>query len=80
MSAVSNKPNTTRCSMLGRRCIGSTDLLFFDTPGIIQSSLVEDPSMMCSIASVPEKQLAKVAESTIQPLDAILAVSRLELK
>ena len=36
--------------------------------------------MMCSIASVPEKQLAKVAESTIQPLDAILAVSRLELK
>ena len=77
--------------MLGRRCIGSTDLLFFDTPGIIQSSLVEDPSMMCSIASVPkkpkkkgspspEKQLAKVAESTIQPLDAILAVSRLELK
>ena len=30
--------------------------------------------MMGSVASTPEKRLAMVAESTIQPLDAILAV------
>ncbi|KAK8829627.1 hypothetical protein WA556_005544 [Blastocystis sp. ATCC 50177/Nand II] len=64
VSAVSNKPNTTRRSMLGRRSIGSTELLFFDTPGIVQPS----------VASTPEKRLAMVAESTIQPLDAILAM------
>ncbi len=74
VSAVSNKPNTTRCSMLGRRLVGSTDLLFFDTPGIIQSRFHFLCRMTCSFASSPEKQLAKVAESTIERLDAIIAV------
>ena len=36
VSAVSNKQNTTRCSMLGIRTLGNVQLVFYDTPGIMQ--------------------------------------------
>lgn len=67
VSAVSNKPNTTRCSMLGVRTIGNTQLLFYDTPGISVSSLKRSPSK-------EEMELSTMASMTVSKLDAIIAV------
>ena len=67
ISAVSNKPNTTRCSMLGIRTIGNTQLLFFDTPGISASSAQHSPSK-------EEMELSSMASMTVSKLDAIIAV------
>ena len=36
LSAVSHKVNTTRLEILGVKNIGSTQLVFHDTPGILQ--------------------------------------------
>lgn len=67
VSAVSNKPNTTRCSMLGIRTIGNTQLLFYDTPGISASGLKQSPSK-------EEMKLSTMASMTVSKLDAIIAV------
>ena len=64
VSAVSNKPNTTRCSMLGVRTLGDVQLVFYDTPGIVQTS----------VASEKERSLASLSEMTVASLDAIIAV------
>ena len=36
VSAVSHKVNTTRLDILGVKTIGDTQLIFHDTPGILQ--------------------------------------------
>ena len=38
VSAVSVKPNTTRCSVLGVRTMDNVQFVFYDTPGISSAS------------------------------------------
>ena len=64
VSAVSNKPNTTRCAMLGIRTVDNVQLVFYDTPGILWGVST----------SKWEAEWSQVAEMTIQKLDAIVAV------
>lgn len=64
VSAVSNKPNTTRCAMLGIRTIDNVQLVFYDTPGILWGA-----------STKWEAEWSQIAEMTIQKLDAIIAVA-----
>ncbi|KAK8818284.1 GTP-binding protein Era [Blastocystis sp. ATCC 50177/Nand II] len=59
LSAVSHKVNTTRLEIMGVKNIGNTQLVFHDTPGLLQRSG----------SSQEEKELTSIAKQTLARMD-----------
>ena len=61
LSAVSHKVNTTRLEIMGVKNIGNTQLVFHDTPGLLQRSG----------SSQEEKELTSIAKQTLARMDLV---------
>lgn len=79
VSAVSHKVNTTRLDILGVKNIGTTQLIFHDTPGLLQKRFPFYVALSCSGSSKEEKELTGIAKNTLSKMDIYLTVSLLYL-
>ena len=74
VSAVSDKVNTTRLDILGVKNIGDTQLIFHDTPGLLQKRFLFYIVSSCSGSSKEEKELTGIAKNTLSKMDLYLTV------
>ena len=75
LSAVSHKVNTTRTSILGIKNMDKTQLVFYDTPGILQKRYLFVDSMICSGSSREEKELTGIARGVLDKTNVYLTVA-----
>ena len=75
LSAVSHKVNTTRTSILGVKNMDKTQLVFYDTPGILQKRYSLLFSVIRSGSSREEKELTGVARGILDKTNVYLTVS-----
>ena len=74
LSAVSHKVNTTRLEILGVKNVGKTQLVFHDTPGLLQKRFVMRLCLISSRSSQEEKELTNVAKKALSGMDLYLTV------
>lgn len=77
LSAVSHKVNTTRLEILGVKNVGETQLVFHDTPGLLQKRFVMRFRLMSSRSSQEEKELTNIAKKALSSMDLYLTVQSL---
>ena len=77
LSAVSHKVNTTRLEILGVKNVGETQLVFRDTPGLLQKRFVMRFRLMSSRSSQEEKELTNIAKKALSSMDLYLTVQSL---
>ena len=74
LSAVSHKVNTTRLEILGVRNVGETQLVFHDTPGLLQKRFGTHFRLMSIRSSQEEKELTNIAKKALSSMDMYLTV------
>lgn len=72
LSAVSHKVNTTRLEIMGVKNIGNTQLVFHDTPGLLQRRFAPSFLFTPSGSSQEEKELTSIAKQTLAKMDLFL--------
>lgn len=77
LSAVSHKVNTTRLEILGVKNVGETQLVFHDTPGLLQKRFGMRFGLMSSRSSQEEKELTNIAKKALSSMDLYLTVQSL---
>lgn len=75
LSAVSHKVNTTRLEIVGIRNIQNTQIIYHDTPGILQKRFNLIKNLICSESSREEKELTDIAKQALKTVDAFITVS-----
>ena len=74
LSAVSHKVNTTRLEIMGVKNIGNTQLVFHDTPGLLQRRFAQTAFFIHSRSTQEEKELTNIAKQTLSKMDLFLTV------
>lgn len=74
LSAVSHKVNTTRLEIMGVKNIGNTQLVFHDTPGLLQRRFAQSSFFIHSRSTQEEKELTNIAKQTLSKMDLFLTV------